>query len=54
MRKFVLTCADPGRYFHDCVDCQHRETCDYFDKKEVKSEREKKRTGRPKANRPKA
>lgn len=34
MKKISLTCKDPGKFFHDCKDCEHYDDCDYFDKKE--------------------
>ena len=32
MKRIALTCKDPGKWFHDCVDCNHYEKCDYFQK----------------------
>lgn len=43
MGKPALTCKDPGLFFHDCEDCQYRETCDFQFKKEVKILEEKKK-----------
>ncbi len=37
MKRIALTCKDPGKWFHDCVDCDHYEKCDYFQKKESPS-----------------
>jgi len=33
MTKITLTCKDPGKFFHDCKDCEHYGGCDYPDKK---------------------
>ena len=32
MKRITLACKDPGKWFHDCKDCEHYEKCDYFQK----------------------
>lgn len=42
MKRIALTCKDSGKWFHDCIDCEHYDTCDYFQKnksREIKDEK---------------
>ncbi len=32
VKRKALTCADPGKWFHDCKGCGHFDGCDYFQK----------------------
>ncbi len=32
MERISLTCKDSGKFFHDCEDCEHYDSCDYFNK----------------------
>lgn len=34
MKRIALTCKDPGKFFHDCKDCEFYNGCDYFQKVE--------------------
>ena len=39
MKKISLTCKDSGKFFHDCVGCNHYKKCDYFGKKKLRDGR---------------
>ena len=32
----MLICKDSGKFFHDCIDCEHYKECTYFDKNKTK------------------
>ena len=32
MKRITLTCDDPGKWFHDCEDCDYYKKCTFFGK----------------------
>ncbi len=46
MKKITLTCKDSGKFFHDCVGCNHYNRCDYFGKNKRRNKDEKNKSNK--------